>query len=67
MMVAIFFEWPSINATWPTSRSVTENRLSRSSLFICFVGRLSTGTMTFQEPFISFMPHSGGVAGSLSR
>ncbi len=38
-----------------------------SSLFIFLVGRLSTGTTTFQLSFISFRPNSGGCAGSLRR
>ena len=35
--------------------------------FICFFGRLSTGTRTFQVAFISLRPNSGGCGGSLSR
>jgi hypothetical protein len=31
------------------------------------VGRCSTGTSTFQESRISFIPHSGGLGGSCCR
>ena len=67
MILMIFFESPSISATSPLSRSVTAKILSRLKLFICLVGRFSTGTITFQLSFISFMPHSGGVGGSFCR
>jgi hypothetical protein len=48
-------------ATSPESRRVTENRLSRSSLFIFFFGRWLRRNDDLQRGLISFMPHSGGV------
>ncbi len=54
---------PSISATSPVSRSVTENMFFRLRLFICLVGRLSTGTMSFQESIVSLKLYSGGTSG----
>jgi hypothetical protein len=61
MVDTIFLLSPSIRATLPSSRRVTENMFSRLSLFSFLVGRFSGGTMTFQVAFISFRPYSGGV------
>ena len=63
-MLMIFLEAPSISATSPVSRSVTEKMLLMSQLFIFFFGRFSGGTRTVQVFFMSSMPISGGVGGS---
>src|SRR5690606_41426850 len=64
IFLTIFLLLPSIRAILPSSRRVTENRLGRSRLFICRVGRSSGLTSTFQVSRMVAMPHSGGVGGS---
>ena len=56
---------PSISATSPASRSVTEKMLFRLMLFIFLVGRWSTGTCSFQVPRMSVRLHSGGASGGI--
>ncbi len=63
MVLTIFLLSPSTSAILPSSRRVTENRFGRFRSFICFFGRSSGLTSTFQEFFISARPHSGGVGG----
>jgi len=62
-MLQIFFVSPSISATSPESRSVTENTFFRLTLCSGFFGRLSTGTMSFQDASVSLRLYSGGTSG----
>ena len=56
-----------MSAISPESRSVTENRFARLTLFSCLFGRLAGSMSTFHVAFMSFRPNSGGVGGSCCR
>ncbi|MNJ76785.1 hypothetical protein D3C77_741420 [compost metagenome] len=47
----------------PASRRVMAKTFFRFTLFICFFGRLSTGTISFQLSFMSCSENSGGTSG----